>query len=441
MKKSFLNLAGIALVANVMAERPNIIYIFTDQQTASALSCAGNNELKTPNIDRLAKEGIRFNNAYCSSPLSTPSRASMFTGVVSSNTQMFVNGSELDKHIRPKTLGVLLKSNGYDCAYGGKWHVSKEFSNSDEWGFRVFNKADDKLLVKSSVDYLNEKHDKPFFMVASFTNPHNICEYARGEAMPNASIVHSKLSDCPQLPGNFGIPLLEPDAIRAEQKENSKLYPSMNFTDNDWRMYRDTYYRLVESVDKQIGEIISTLEKNNLMNNTIIIFSSDHGDGTGAHKWNQKSVLYEEVVNVPLIVRLPGAKNAGQVKSQLVNNGLDFFATVCDYSETKMPAERLGKSLRPILEQKDFKKDLHPFVVTETLFDRGTTYGWMVRTQKFKYIVYSKGVLREQLFDMHKDRAEMHNLAYENEFKSEIVKFRKELELWKKQNKTNYKEQ
>lgn len=432
-------MAGITLAANVLAEKPNIIYIFTDQQTASALSCAGNSDLKTPNLDRLANEGIRFTNAYCSSPLSTPSRASMFTGLVPGNTQMFVNGSELDKSFRPSTLGVLLKSNGYDCVYGGKWHVSNDITNSDEWGFRVISKSDDKELVVSCVDFLNEKHENPFFMVASFNNPHNICEYARGEALPNATIVHSNLSDCPRLPENYEIPLLEPDAIRSEQKENSKLYPTVNFTHNDWRLYRDTYYRLVEYVDNQIGKIIDALEKNNLLNNSIIIFSSDHGDGIGAHKWNQKSVLYEEVVNVPLIIRLPGAKNAGQVKSQLLNNGIDFYATVCDYSGTKMPADRLGKSLRPILEQTDFQKELHQYVVSETLFDRGVTYGWMVRTQKFKYIVYNKGAIREQLFDMQKDRAEMHNLAYKIEFKSEVAKLRNALEFWKNQNQTTYK--
>ena len=328
--------------------KPNIIYIFTDQQTAKAMSCVGNTDLHTPNIDRLAEEGIRFTNAYCSTPLSTPSRAAMFTGFPSGYIQTLKNASSIPEKIKPSSLGNLLSANGYDCVYGGKWHLPEPAIESPEWGFRVIHGYDERGLAESAVDFINERHLKPFFLVASFVNPHNICEFARGQKLPQATIVNSLPEKYPALPENFEIPQLEPEAIRTEQKANNKAYPTSHFSTNDWRLYIDTYYRLVEHIDTEIGKILTALERNHLLENSIIIFSSDHGDGLASHKWNQKSVLYEESVNIPFIVRLPGAKNKGEVRSQLVNNGIDFYASICDYSGIKLPENRYGKSLKPI---------------------------------------------------------------------------------------------
>jgi arylsulfatase A-like enzyme len=438
MNKFLFSIAGLTVASNIFAQKPNIVYIFTDQQTASAMSCAGNPDINTPNIDRLANEGIRFTNAYCSSPLSTPSRASMFTGLPSENTQMLVNGSIIATDIRPKMLGNLLKDVGYDCAYAGKWHLPTNRIETGEWGFHVLHNSTDKGLAESCSEFLEDTHTKPFFLVASFMNPHNICEYARGQKLPNATIQASPLAKCPTVPSNFAIPLYEPDAIRSEQHANASLYPTLTYTDDDWRRYRDTYYRLVEHIDVEIGKIYKALERNKLLDNTIIIVSSDHGDGVGAHHWNQKSVLYEEVVNIPLIVRLPKACNAGQVKVQLVNNGIDVFATICDYAGAKLPARYQGISLRAILEDKNNREELHPYVVSETLFDRGNTYGWMLRTPRFKYIYYDNGKLREQLFDFKNDRAEMVNLAVQNEYADSLKVFRQLLVNWKQSNKVKY---
>ena len=105
------------------AEHPNIIYIFTDQQTANAMSCAGNPDLHTPNLDRLAAAGVMFNNAYCTSPLSGPSRGAMFTGHYPGAVGLSVNGSPMPDLLKNQTLGTLIKNAGYDCAYGGKWHI------------------------------------------------------------------------------------------------------------------------------------------------------------------------------------------------------------------------------------------------------------------------------------------------------------------------------
>ena len=120
----FLLGCGALLPLSAIAQRPNIIYIMTDQHAATALSCAGNADVRTPNIDRLASHGVRFDNAYCAFPLSGPSRAAMFTGYTPSEVGMEKNGAPMPDSIQSRTLGTLVRDAGYDCAYSGKWHLN-----------------------------------------------------------------------------------------------------------------------------------------------------------------------------------------------------------------------------------------------------------------------------------------------------------------------------
>ena len=184
-------LACFSLLCSSMAsaiERPNIIYIFTDQQTASAMSCAGNPDLHTPNLDRLAAAGILFNNAYCTAPLSGPSRGAMFTGYYPDAVGLSVNGSPMPDSLKAQTLGTLIKNAGYDCAYGGKWHLPLLEVPDKEYGFDNIYKHSDDGLAEACAEYLSRKHKKPFFLVASYDNPHNICEYARRQNFPYGNI-------------------------------------------------------------------------------------------------------------------------------------------------------------------------------------------------------------------------------------------------------------
>ena len=121
--KPFIIYSLFAPAALMAQERPNILYIMTDQQTATAMSCAGNEEVHTPNMDRLAQRGVRFSNAYCSMPLSGPSRSSMFTGYTPGQVGLTENGTPMPDSIRTRTLGTLLEESGYECAYAGKWHA------------------------------------------------------------------------------------------------------------------------------------------------------------------------------------------------------------------------------------------------------------------------------------------------------------------------------
>ena len=162
--------------AATAAERPNIIYIFTDQQTANAMSCAGNPDLHTPNMDRLAAAGVMFENAYCTAPLSGPSRGAMFTGHYPETVGLLVNGATMPDSLKTQTLGTLVKSVGYDCAYGGKWHLPLLDIPDKVYGFDHIYEHNDDGLAEACVSFLSRKHEKPFFLVASFDNPHNICE-------------------------------------------------------------------------------------------------------------------------------------------------------------------------------------------------------------------------------------------------------------------------
>ncbi len=428
---SMLCTSAVAAVSVASAEeRPNIIYIFTDQQTATAMSCAGNPDLHTPNMDRLASVGVRFTNAYCSAPLSGPSRTAMFTGLYADAVGMSANGVPMPDSLKTRTLGTIVKEVGYECVYGGKWHLPELAVPDGEYGFTQLYGHSDTGLGEACAEYLSHEHDHPFFLVASFDNPHNICEYARNQNLPYGNIAKPDLSDCPELPANFEKNPYDADILDVEKAGNFDVYPTTKYTDEDWRMYRYAYYRLVEKVDAEIGKIIDAIDSAGLCENTVVIFSSDHGDGTGAHRWNQKSALYEEIVNIPLIVTIPGKKNAGEVLPQLISNGVDFFASVCDWTGAEMPEGACGKSFRKLVEEGNAQTAHQSYVITETRFDGSRTRGWMVRGERYKYVLYDRGRYREQLFDLSEDRGEMKNLAVESEYVDVLQEFRDILEEW-----------
>ncbi len=445
MKKTLFFCALATPAAMMAQERPNILYIMTDQQTATAMSCAGNEDIHTPNMDKLASRGIRFENAYCSFPLSGPSRASMFTGYTPAEVGMQENGAPLPDSLQTAMLGTLLDESGYTCAYAGKWHIpTNSLPDKQAYGFENLHGHNDFGLAEACVSFLQRQPDKPFFLVASFDNPHNICEYARHQNPPYASFDEPALDDCPGLPANFAVNPYDADALAFEKRQNHRLYPTTTYTPDDWRRYRNAYYRLIEAVDAEIGKILDEVDRQGLWENTVIIFTSDHGDGCGAHQWNQKTALYEEVINVPFIVCLPGGKHAGKVLPQFINNGVDLMPSLCDWAGVKLPAGRQGVSFRSLVEQGDSTKAHRPYVVTETFFgETAGTLGWMVRTPDYKYVLYDTGKNREQLYDMRTDRGEMCNLAIKKKYKDILRKHRTLLREWMEQHpssSTQYKE-
>ena len=409
--------------ARVNDPRPDIVWIMTDQQTANALSCAGNHHVRTPNLDRLAARGVRFTNACCTAPLSGPSRTAMFTGLYPDEAGMIRNGAPLPENLGPRLLGNPVSSAGYECVYGGKWHVGPQLDVPVESGFRMIHPHSDNGLGEACAAWLREDHDRPFLLVASFDNPHNICEAARFQPLPYGEVELPRR--LPPLPPNFRRNGDDADVLLFEKESNYSIYPTRRWTRRDWRRYRAVYYALVEKVDRQIGLIIDAID----FDRTVVLFTSDHGDGTGAHHWNQKSALYEEVVNIPLIVCLPGGDHAGEIRTQLVSNGVDLYETLCDW--TGAEASGQGRSFRKAVEENAPGQD---YIVAETTFDKGVTRGWMLRTAHYKYVLYDKGKGREQLFDMDSDRLERHNLAARRRYRSQLDSHRELLRTWMKEN-------
>ena len=416
--------------AQARSNRPNILYIFSDQQNAGAMSGAGNPNLSTPAMDSLARRGVRFDRAYCAFPLCTPSRASMFTGLMPHQIGMEQNGRGIPAAFRSTELGPVLAQAGYACAYGGKWHIP-EMAIPEGHGFERICGFSDWELPGRCVDFIRRRREKPFFLVASFDNPHNICEWSRNEPLPWGPVTACPSGQCPALPANFGPATAEPEALLRE-RQASIIYREPVFTPDDWRQYRHAYCRLVEKVDAGLAAILAALSESGQESDTLVIFSSDHGEAAGAHRWNQKTALYEECVRVPLIVAPPGCP-AGAPRtdnSHLACNGTDLYATMCDYAGVPLPPGREGLSLKPLVEGR-LEASWRDHVVAETFFDGGLgTRGLMVRSARYTYALYSWGRHREQLFDLEADPGEMENRAADPEFRPALQQHRDWLAQW-----------
>ena len=415
-----------------MKKQPNIVFIFTDQQSACTMSCAGNADLHTPAMDELAENGTRFDLAYCTFPLCTPSRSSLMTGRMPHGMGTMRNGMPVPDALLPTTIGRLLGGAGYHCAYGGKWHLPDAFEIPEGFGFEKIGPFDDLRLADGCIEYIRRDHQNPFFLVASFDNPHNICEWARNQKMGWAMIPDVPIEQAPALPANFAVPPYEPEMIRVVQQRNPKAHPTMNYDHDHWRRYRHAYFRLCEIVDAQIGRILRALREAGLDGDTVVIFSSDHGDGHGAHQWNQKTVLYDEVTRIPLIVRQPDAPSGGIDRAHMVSNGLDLLPTLCDYAGFDPPHGLLGRSIRPVVEGARVG-DWRDHLVTETCFAQSygpQLEGRMVRTADYKYNVYDMGMNREQLFSMNDDPGEMVDLTRHDRYRPQLEACRQLLRDW-----------
>jgi arylsulfatase A-like enzyme len=410
------------------------LLICTDQQFAGAMSCTGNPNLNTPALDRMAAQGVRFDNCYCAQPLCVPSRAAMFHGHMPHVLGVGDNQDSLDSQYVQQGMGWLLGAAGYHCAYGGKWHVGPvAMPEQNQHGFERIAGFNDNLLADACLDFFRRDHSRPWLLVASFDNPHNICEYARNEPLPWAKIDEPPLDACPNLPPNFAIPPHEPQILRMAMAADRRVWPTLEYTVGQWRRLRNAYYRLCEFADREIGRILAGLEAAGLAGDTVILFTSDHGDGHGAHRWNQKWVFYEESARVPFIVIDPQAPAArrGQVDHHLINNGIDLLPTVLDYAGAPVSDALPGHSVRPLVSGEPIV-DWPDQTIGETTFGMlpRKSPGRMVRTARYKYCVYSWGQDREQLFDLALDPGEMVDLTVEARYRDVLANHRERLRRW-----------
>ncbi len=427
-------------------KKPNILWIMTDQQGANMLSCAGNPYLQTPNMDFLAQNGVRYTNTYCTNPVCLPSRFSLMTGLYPSEVGVRSNGFEKEMsqdhqpgYILENGIAKLMKEAGYRAVYGGKQHLPAMWSPN--LGFDHICNDERDTLADVCADYiLNSQDDKPYFMVASFINPHDICFMAiddhgrtphemwlkekyhlEVETMRHAQQLPAGVSEeafymriCPPLPENYQPSSDEAEAISIMHSENQYMRLAReSYSDNDWRLHRYTYARLTEQVDRQIGKVIDAVVKKGELDNTVIIFTSDHGDMDASHKMEQKSILYNECCRVPLIIKGVSGKPGGITCDALISNGLDLICTVFDYACAAAPAYLPGISLKDTAEQaaNDIPRDA---LIVES------EYGKMAVDKSSKYIKYDAGARAEQFYDFDTNPHEMFNQIGDERFKEKI---------------------
>lgn len=448
------------------ANRPNVLIIMTDEQSATMLSCAGNKWLQTPALDTLAAKGVRFEKAYVTNPVCCPSRFSIQTGHFPSAIGLRSNRVPIDKDHRPilqnlkaQSMGNIFRNAGYETYYGGKDHFPGLFSNSESedlslWGYKTFSKDWRAGLARDASEFLTGRRstDKPFLLFVSFINPHDICWHAF--QIPQTEPVNSHIANlakhtppdliealkmpagvsekdffdkyCPPLPDNFQPMFGESWGVDSitNRDDGFQKYLRANWTDNDWRMHRWAYARLTEKVDSLIGIVLKALERSEVGDSTIVVFTSDHGDMDGSHKLDEKIAFYEEAARVPFIVSYPWLKEKGRVDTRhLVSNGLDLLPTICDLAGIQSPKGIQGLSLLPILEDGKASNNWRDHIFMEN------EVGYCINTGRYKYTLedkYNNGI-REVFSDLAIDPGETCNMINVMKYSKIISQLRKEL--------------
>jgi len=303
--------------------------------------------------------------------------------------------------------------------------------------------------VEACEAFLRTPHDKPFLLVASLINPHDICHLPLRDFMTAAKITTNTVDRsaplalaevdaaikfppgvseqeffeklCPPLPPNHPVPEKELTAYMAAHRDDYLGWTRKNYDDRQWRIYRWVYDRLTERVDAQIGRILDALREAGLEENTLVVFTSDHGEMDGCHGMIHKSQFYDESARVPLLISGPGI--AVGVDREHPVSTVELLPTFCDFAGISAPGGLPGRSLKP-LARGNPPPDSRNFVVSEN------NLGRMLRTARYKYCLYQKGDPRETLFDMDADPGEMNSLAGDPGSESVLKEHRALLKDW-----------
>lgn len=441
----FIGLMLISFSCKTLDTPPNILVIITDQHSGLIMNQTGYTHLKTPGINKIAELGVTFTRSYCTYPVCVAARASFMTGMMPSKSS-----GNLTSY---PSIGKTMLDSGFETAYFGKWHVSNsKMDKVADWhGFEQYQDLRRDTKTKElTVDFLKQEHDRPWFMITSFLNPHDCCELARnisglGDDYRDGPVEeHMDVEQCPPLPANFAIPPDEAEGFSCRRLPDSsdmanyRKHPVKYWGETEWRQYMYGYDRLVEKVDQHILSIMNTLEEQGLLENTVVIYTSDHGDGHASHQWNQKMTFYEESINIPFIVAWKGKTTAGKIDQEtLVSNGLDLYPTICKLAGVTWPQELPGLDISPYsLKDSKLPSGRREYVVSE--INQNARYensrvvlkGRMVVSEKYKYILFNGGENREMFFDIKNDPGEMQSLTNNPEYKKQIEVHRQYLKDW-----------
>jgi len=418
-------------------KKPNVLFLFADDQRADTIAAHGNPHIKTPNLDRLAASGVSFRNNYIfggnSGAVCIPSRAMLMSG----KTWFHIDTVSLkDTTLLPETLG----KNGYTTFGTGKWHNGeaswlRAFQSGKNVMFggmsdhskvpvrdlgaggkltaeRTGGKFSSELFADSAIEFLEDHNRrKPFFAYVAFTAPHD-------PRMPPPAYREHYYRALPPLPPDF-LPQLPFDngMMHGGRDENLGAWPRTE------AMIRDQlaeYYGMITHLDEQIGRIHAALKKTGQADNTIIIYSADNGLALGSHGLLGKQSVFEHSMRTPLIISGPGIPRGKFISA--FTYLLDLFPTLCDALSMTPPAGLEGENLRPLWEGKSFR-------VRDSVFLPYLDLQRAVRDERWKLIVYPK-IGHMQLFDLQADPHETTNLIDRPESAAHVARLLKTMKQW-----------
>lgn len=455
---AFAALTTLPLLAAATAngqQRPNVVYIMTDQQSYYAISEIsrnleqnpyGNNPyFSTPNLDRLVQNGYTFSNCYAAHPVSGPSRFALLTGEAPNSFGMTGNftpggeeGQRMLSVIDSRGMGNLFKGAGYQTYYGGKCHLPWANGNQGKgsiyeppyrYGFDNYLTDDDRdVLAQKGVEFFEEhKAAEPFLLFLSFMNPHDICmtqvllndrkleDFTADEIDMRARrnqiqwrgvyrTMDKSLFETPELARlPFNMAPTDTFPLNAAGGRRRPL----ELTDFNARLHIWFYYRLIEQVDREIGMVLDALEKSPYSDNTVIVFTSDHGEMAYSHGLTGKNVPYEECQRVPLIFVGKDIPKGVIDRTTPVCNGWDLIPTMLDLADVEKPDGQKGVSLYKTMTKGE--KPERKYLYYETVNSFGVLEDGRYKYTRFVLNDPADGT--ESLFDLEKDPGELFNLA------------------------------
>lgn len=442
-----------------MKKRPNLLFILTDDQGAWAMRCAGNTDIQTPNLDRLASGGTRFENFFCASPVCSPARASILTGCIPSQHGVhdWIRSGSLDKkalgehadhpYFASETTPIqylqgrvtypdLLAQNGYTCALSGKWHLGDSMTPQhgfSHWytigrGGCLYRQADvvengqlhfetryiTDLITERALDYLDDfsKQEQPFYISVHYTAPHDPWDE---DQHPKEYIDLYRDCEFTATPNEPLHPNLIPTAPSGTGEERKRLLRG--------------YYAAITAMDAGVGKLLDRLEELNLAEDTLVIFTADNGMNMGHHGiWGKGNGtfpfnLFDSSVKVPFIARWPGHILANRVTQSMCSH-YDIIQTLNELFElgAQLPSDLPGKSFANVLVRGE-DTDNHVVILDEYGNSR------MIRNREWKYIHrYPYGPC--ELYDLVHDPDEKNNLVGQPEYEQVQTELLSRLQQW-----------
>lgn len=450
------------------ATKPNILFMMSDDHAANAVSCYGSRLAEiapTQNIDRIASEGVRLNNCFATNSLCAPSRASILTGQYSHVHQVY-GLQAIDPSLQ--TFPQLLQQSGYQTAIFGKWHLHTDPVGFDDWAiFPMSTKSADgqgryydpeirergkyepivdihdrrtdvpwegkvyegqyvtDVVGDLCLDWLEKRrNDKPFFLMCHFKAAHGPFEFNKKYAdlfedviIPEPPTLFDDLeSRSPELKTFWG--QIENLVKWLDRQDRPTWHVDTDgMTEEEkirtaYQQYLKHYLRCVASIDENVGRLLDYLENNDLLDNTVVIYTSDQGMFLGEHGFVDKRMMLEEAIRMPFVVRYPSEIQPAQVSDDIVTN-VDFAETFLDYGGVQIPENMQGRSFRAVLRG-NTPGDWPKSMFYAYYGGRPRCYG--VRTKQYKLIHYTGQGSRE-LYDLRKDPLEINNFYKEPEYK------------------------